>query len=33
MDLGLRFETLITAACNARTINAHSGDGGFYIES
>lgn len=32
MDLSFRFETLITAACNARTFNAHSGGGGFYIE-
>lgn len=32
MDLSLHLETRITAACNARTVNAHSGGGGFYIE-
>ena len=32
MDLSFRFETLITAACTARTFDAHSGGGGFYIE-
>lgn len=32
MDLSFRFETLITAACNARMLNAHSGGGGFFIE-
>lgn len=32
MALGFRLETLITAACNARACNAHSGGGGFYIE-
>lgn len=32
MDLSYKRETLITAACNARTYNAHNGGGGFYIE-
>lgn len=32
MDLSFRFETLVTAACNARASNARSGGGGFYID-